>query len=322
MMNEPLISIGLPTYNRADDLKACLANLTGLDYKNIEIIISDNHSTDATVDVCKEYVKKDRRLRYYRQTKNQGPEKNSQFVLEKAKGKYFFWASDDDIRNSRYLSSLVPLMEKYPKAVIAITDTTLFTDKRSYLIPLFFSFYTRSILALFTYIKHPDCVSVILYGLHRMSPELKRSHKKTSNELRKFNIKGYDNSFAVVCLLEGDLLYIKRPLFHIRDNGMYLSVYKNLSSLNFSENLFLKVKRYLLFPVMFYYDWVFALLYIYQSKKHFYVKVLLMFIFSIKLLSDILNFIITIIKGFLIILKSSLSHLFDIFFRKIKRPQP
>lgn len=321
-MNKPLVSIGLPTYNRAKDLRACLTNLTSLHYKNIEIIISDNHSTDTTTEVCKEYVKKDKRIRYFRQKTNSGVKENSHFVLEKARGKYFFWASDDDIRESNYLSSLVPVLEKHPKATLAITDTTLFTDKRSYKIPLFFSSYTPSFTALFSYIMHPDCVSVILYGLHRLSPQLVQNHKMACMEPRKFNVKGYDNSFAVACLLEGDLLYIKKLLFHIRDNGMYLSAYENLSSLNFSNTLVLKIRQYLLFPIMFFYDWIFSSLYTYQSKKPFYTKSFLLLALLVKFLSDIIHYILTIIKGILIIIRGFLSYLVNLLFLNTKSPHP
>ncbi|MFA6446260.1 MAG: glycosyltransferase family 2 protein, partial [Candidatus Paceibacterota bacterium] len=248
-MDKPLVSIGLPTYNRADDLKTCLDNLTSLEYNNIEIIISDNHSTDTTAEVCKDYIKKDKRIRFYRQNTNLGVRKNSIFVLEKAKGKYFMLASDDDLRSKTYLSNTIPLLEKNIKATLAITDTTLFTKNQSFFIPVFFRSISHPVVSFYTYILHPECVSILLYGVHRRSQIFIDNFKRIMNEKRPYAINGYDNSLAIFLLLQGDLLYLPKNLFFIRDNGMYLSVYKNLSDLKLSGIFFQKVLRYLLFPI-------------------------------------------------------------------------
>ena len=325
-MNKPLVSIGLPTYNRADDLKACLANLTSLDYKNIEIIISDNHSADTTVEVCKEYIKKDRRIRYYRQKTNSGVYRNSLFVLEKAKGKYFFLASDDDIRDKTYLSKLIPLLEKNPKATIAISDTTLFTKDQSFSIPVFFRSLSHPISSIFTYLLHPECVSILLYGVHRRSQLFVENFKRIMNEKRPFGVLGYDDSLAIFLLLQGDLIHVPKNLFFIRDNGMYLSVYQNLSETKLSRAFFQKAERYLLFPVMFTCDWYYGLLHIYRSTVLFYLKPLLFIGLTGKLLYDNVLFLYSIIKGGIIfsigLIRKLYSYLVLFVFRKIKRPQP
>lgn len=93
----PLVSIGIPTYNRPEGLHRTLTCLTEQTYHNIEIIVSDNCSPDTKVqEVAHEFTEKDPRVKYFRQEENKGPSPNFKFVLAQASGQYFMWASDDD----------------------------------------------------------------------------------------------------------------------------------------------------------------------------------------------------------------------------------
>lgn len=92
-----LVSIGIPCYNRAKGLDSALRCLTAQTHRNLEIIISDNSSTDPEViKVIKRWEAADHRIRAFRQHHNLGPIENFRFVLGKAQGEYFMWAADDD----------------------------------------------------------------------------------------------------------------------------------------------------------------------------------------------------------------------------------
>lgn len=301
LMKIPLVSIGLPTYNRAKDLEVCLANVTNLKYRNIEVIISDNNSSDNTKNICNTFCQKDKRIRYYRQKINIGVHKNSNFVLAKAKGKYFFWASDDDLRDGQYLSKLVPLLEKNPQATLAITDTKLFTKGHSAQIPIFFKSNSHPPIQLLTYLLHPECVSVLLYGLHRLDKKFVQQHNEIIQEKRFFNIKGYDNSFAVYVLLRGDLIYLPQNLFSIRDNGMYLSVYHDISKLKLSKLFFRRVQCYALFPIMFFYDWLYGTLHVFKSSFSISLKLVFTLCIFLKFIFDLILYTYSIIKGILVL---------------------
>jgi glycosyltransferase involved in cell wall biosynthesis len=96
---QPLVSIGIPTYNRPHGLRKALECITAQTYKNIEIIISDNGSpTNEVEQIVEEFKKKDNRIQFYKQAKNMGPFFNFRFVLDKASADYFMWAADDDSR--------------------------------------------------------------------------------------------------------------------------------------------------------------------------------------------------------------------------------
>ena len=124
LMVEPLVSVGIPTYNRSEGLRRTLECITGQTYQNLEIIVSDNCSPmSETEAVVKEFIAKDCRIQYYRQEENRGPGFNFGFVLEKATGEYFLWAADDDIHEREFIRILVDPLEKNPDILGSMCST-------------------------------------------------------------------------------------------------------------------------------------------------------------------------------------------------------
>ncbi len=108
----PLITIGIPTYNGSSRILNSIDSIKIQDYPNIQVIISDNCSTDNTSAVVKEVLKTVPGIVYYRQKTNIGLVKNFDFLLQKATGKYFMWLSDDDCLEPGVLSKYVSFMEQ------------------------------------------------------------------------------------------------------------------------------------------------------------------------------------------------------------------
>ncbi len=96
-LKKPKLSIGMPIYNAEKFLRSRLDSLLSQTFSDFELIISDDASTDSTPHICREYLLKDKRIRYIRQEKNIGMSANFYFVLQEANGEYFFWAAQDDI---------------------------------------------------------------------------------------------------------------------------------------------------------------------------------------------------------------------------------
>lgn len=120
---KPLVSVGIPTYNRAQGLRQTLECFTTQTFRNLEIIVSDNASTDGeTEQVAREFMALDSRIRYFRQPQNKGINFNFQFVLEQATGEYFMWAADDDWRSSDYVEKLCGQMVADDSAVMAFCN--------------------------------------------------------------------------------------------------------------------------------------------------------------------------------------------------------
>ena len=100
----PLVTIGIPTYNRADWLDRAVASALAQDYAHLEVVISDNASTDRSAEICEHWRVADSRVRTYRQSTNIGASANFDFVLQQASGAWFMWLGDDDWIDSNYIS--------------------------------------------------------------------------------------------------------------------------------------------------------------------------------------------------------------------------
>jgi len=124
--NKPKISIGLPVFNEEELLENRIKSILDQNYKNFEIIISDNASTDQTAEICKKYEKIDPRIKFFRQGKNMGPYWNFNFVLENAQGMYFIWFAVDDNHEKTFLEKNLEILEKNKNVVASISDVKYF----------------------------------------------------------------------------------------------------------------------------------------------------------------------------------------------------
>ena len=91
------IDILLPTYNGEKYLREQIETILNQTYKGIRLIISDDCSNDNTLQILKEYEKKDWRVKVYKQDKNLGVVKNIEFLLNKVENKYYMLSDQDDV---------------------------------------------------------------------------------------------------------------------------------------------------------------------------------------------------------------------------------
>lgn len=91
-----MISIILVTYNRAERLILSIQDILNQTFKNFELIICDDCSTDATEEICLEFVKKDARIKYYRHSSNMQMPANCNFGIKKAEFEYIAILHDGD----------------------------------------------------------------------------------------------------------------------------------------------------------------------------------------------------------------------------------
>jgi len=111
---QPLLSIGIPAFNRPEGVERAVRSVLEQDYRNVEIIISDNGSTDETEAVCRSLAAEDDRIRYFRQPHNLGPTANFRFVLRHSLGQYFMWLADDDWLEPGILNRYVSFLDSHP----------------------------------------------------------------------------------------------------------------------------------------------------------------------------------------------------------------
>lgn len=121
-MDKPLVSVGIPTYNRPEGLRSVLTDICNQTYQNLEIIISDNASPHPEVKlILEEFKLRDSRIRFFIQSENKGSTFNFQFVLEKATGEYFMWAADDDSFSNEFIHKCIILFSKNPNCILSTT---------------------------------------------------------------------------------------------------------------------------------------------------------------------------------------------------------
>ena len=104
------ISVCIPVYNGAKTISRCLESVITQNFKNFEIIISDNNSLDNSFNICNSYKKKHKRIKLYKQKKKISVFNNFKFLLKKAKGKYIMWiASHHQISKNFLLKNSINL---------------------------------------------------------------------------------------------------------------------------------------------------------------------------------------------------------------------
>ncbi len=114
----PPVSIGLPVYNGDKYLNVTIDSILNQTFRDFELIISDNASTDKTQNICQEYKNKDNRIKYIRHTINRGAKFNYNYVFEISTGKYFKWSAYDDTMAPDFLEKCVAGLEKYKDVVL------------------------------------------------------------------------------------------------------------------------------------------------------------------------------------------------------------
>lgn len=133
MIGRPLVSIGVPTYNRGATLREGLANIRAQDYRPLEIIISDNASSDETEAICREAASADPRIRYVRQPRNIGLYGNHNACLEESRGEFFCFFHDHDERDPHLVSEYVAFLQQHPEVGVVCSDWELIDEAGAYL---------------------------------------------------------------------------------------------------------------------------------------------------------------------------------------------
>ena len=125
----PAVSVGLPVYNGEAFLGEALDSLLAQDYGDFELIISDDGSTDATEQICRDVAGRDPRIRYYREEQNRGAAWNFNRVARLARGRYFRWACHDDLCAPTHLRRCVEALESAPPSVALVYTRTIMIDE-------------------------------------------------------------------------------------------------------------------------------------------------------------------------------------------------
>lgn len=145
-----LLSICIPTYNRAVLLAQALDSVLPqvCDNPQVEVLVSDNASTDTTEAVVRDYQGRHPRLRYHRHTQNEGFDGNIAACIEQAHGEHVSFFSDDDLAPPGVFAAILNALIRHQPAILYINHYPFYGGD------------CRQRAGL----KHPDCDQVFTDG--------------------------------------------------------------------------------------------------------------------------------------------------------------
>lgn len=122
----PKVSIGLPVYNGEKFVACAIESILAQDMPDLELIISDNGSTDNTFEICQSFADKDSRIRLSRNETNMGAAPNLNKVAKLARAPYYKWAAHDDWCAPNFLTKCLEVLDKDPSVALCYPQTVFY----------------------------------------------------------------------------------------------------------------------------------------------------------------------------------------------------
>ncbi len=118
----PRVSIGMPVFNGEKFLAEAIESILAQSFRDFELIISDNASSDRTEEMCRAFAARDERIRYFRQPVNQGAAWNHNFVFNQSSAGYFKWQCHDDLCDPTFIEKCVAVLDREPLAALCYSQ--------------------------------------------------------------------------------------------------------------------------------------------------------------------------------------------------------
>ncbi len=122
------VSVGMPVYNAENFVAGALDSLLAQTYGDLEIIVVDNASTDATGEICAAKARADRRVHYFRNDSNIGVFNNYSLAFRRSSGPLFKWASAADWHAPAFVADCVAELRRRTDVVLCGTRAKLFSE--------------------------------------------------------------------------------------------------------------------------------------------------------------------------------------------------
>ena len=123
-----MVSVIIPVYNRESTIEKCIDSVLAQSYKDIEIIVVNDGSTDRSGEMCEDYSRADNRVRYYR-IDNSGVAEARNVGLRYACGKYVTFVDSDDYIDKEYISKLVASIDNTDHVMAVCNFSEVLADK-------------------------------------------------------------------------------------------------------------------------------------------------------------------------------------------------
>ncbi|MDJ0387775.1 glycosyltransferase family 2 protein [Roseomonas sp. E05] len=195
----------MPVRNGGDQIRTAIDSLLSQTHRNLRLIISDNCSTDDTVEICNAYARADPRVTVIRQPENLGICGNFRFVLMQADSPYFMWACHDDVWAPDFIRKNLENLRAHPTAVVSTSRVVMaWPGGRQEMSNGTFALRGTQQERLARFLWDPGEVSRF-YGVFR-TEALKRSFPAD------IDVFGYDWIVMALNLLEGEHLELSEVL--------------------------------------------------------------------------------------------------------------
>ena len=127
------VSIGIPVFNGERYLEQSMRSICEQTYGDFELLIYDNASTDRTAEISRDYLARDKRIRYFRNETNIGAPANFNRVFQLCRGRYHKWSTADDLLDRTLLAKSVEVLEREPEVVLCYPKTALIDPRNELL---------------------------------------------------------------------------------------------------------------------------------------------------------------------------------------------
>ena len=131
-MENELISIIVPIYNVENYLRMCLDSIQNQTYKNFECLLINDGSPDHSAEICREYVAKDSRFRYF-EKENGGLSSARNYGIDRAEGSFITFVDSDDWLESTCLEILSEKKNQYDADIVVSCYCIYDEEKETYL---------------------------------------------------------------------------------------------------------------------------------------------------------------------------------------------
>lgn len=219
MSSEPLISICIPTFNGSQYIEKCIESCLAQSYRNIEIIVCDDCSSDSLLNVLNPYLKKDCRITLYQNEKNLGLVGNWNKCMNYASGEYIKWLFQDDWMDVNAIEEFVEIANKGYDFIVSKRNfilNELATDEDK-------MYYSKKVKTLENYFNQDEV------GCYFPTSKIK--------DIVVSNI-------ALNFIAEPSLIFFKRTL--IKEVGVYDHLFHQICDLEYNMRLASKVGVYVL----------------------------------------------------------------------------
>ena len=227
--NEPLVSVIMPVYNAEEFLDKSVSSVINQTYKNLEILLIDDCSTDNSYNILKEYANKDNRIKVFHNEQNKHVSATRNVGIKNATGKYLYFIDSDDFIDNDYIEHLVKTAEKENADIVVNTNIyTIYNNQPS------LSYFSREMNRRIFDDKKVLAVKIFPSVWNRL---FKRELQTKYNILFPEEIKHLEDGYfnAMFFSVSGNVSFIKPNSYYYYQNGIQNSVHRNWlykSSLN------------------------------------------------------------------------------------------